>query len=352
MTEILEILERTEYVWYIIIYILGILLGVAYLTVAERKTMGYMQRRLGPNAVGYYGVLMAIADALKLLVKEIIIVRNGEWVYMIGAPLITLFSVLLSLSIIPLNTGLSILENEYSLIFLLGTGSLGILGTVIAGWMSNSKYTVLASVRTTAQLISYELILTTVVFIIVLLVNSLNIETIIDSQVYIQYVIPLLPLCIIYFIGALAENARPPFDNIEAESELVSGHMTELSASPFVIFFLSEYTSMVLMSILTSIFFFGGYLFPLFDINSIFFLNTFNFNNLYWFFEGFIFSSILFIKTNFFLFTYIWVRASFPRLRFDLLILFCWYVLLPLLFALCLFIPCLLFSFDSLTLIA
>ena len=191
---------------------------------------------------------------------------------MIGAPLITLFSVLLSLSVIPLNTGLGILENEYFLIFLLGTGSLGILGTVIAGWMSNSKYTVLASVRTTAQLISYELILTTVVFIIILLVNSLNIETIIDSQVYIEYIIPLLPLCLIYFIGALAENARPPFDNIEAESELVSGHMTELSASPFVIFFLSEYTSMVLMSMLTSIFFFGGYLFPIFDINSLFYL--------------------------------------------------------------------------------
>ncbi|VEU24091.1 DEKNAAC105307 [Brettanomyces naardenensis] len=126
--------------------------------------------------------------------------------------------------------------------------------------MSNSKYTILASVRTTAQLISYELILTTVVFIIVLLVHSLNIEVVIDSQVYINYIIPLLPLGIIYLIGALAENARPPFDNIEAESELVSGHMTELSASPFVIFFLSEYTAMVLMSMLISIFFFGGYL--------------------------------------------------------------------------------------------
>ena len=147
--------------------------------------------------------------------------------------------------------------------------------------MSNSKYTVLASVRTTAQLISYELILTTVVFIIILLVNFLNIETIIDSQVYIEYIIPLLPLCLIYFIGALAENARPPFDNIEAESELVSGHMTELSASPFVIFFSSEYTSMILMSMLTSIFFFGGYLFPIFDINSLFFLNHLYFNNLY-----------------------------------------------------------------------
>nr|YP_003127038.1 Nad1p [Brettanomyces custersianus]ACU32821.1 Nad1p [Brettanomyces custersianus] len=351
MKLVLELLERSEYVWYILLFILGVLLGVAYLTVAERKTMGYMQRRLGPNAVGYYGVLMAFADALKLLVKEIIVIRNGEWVYMVGAPLITLFAVLLSLSVIPFDTGLGILEGEYSIIFLLGTGSLGILGTVIAGWMSNSKYTVLASVRTTAQLISYELILTTVVFIMVLLVNSLNIETIIDSQVYINYVIPLLPLALIYFIGALAENARPPFDNIEAESELVSGHMTELSASPFVIFFLSEYTSMVLMSMLTSIFFFGGYLSWPFDINKLFFLDTLSFNNWYWLLEGLLFSSVFVIKTNFFLFTYIWVRASFPRLRFDLLILFCWYVLLPLLFAFCLFIPCLLYSFDSLTLI-
>ncbi|TID29460.1 hypothetical protein CANINC_001956 [Pichia inconspicua] len=170
-----------------IIFIVGLLLGVAYLTVAERKTMAYMQRRLGPNAVGYYGVLMAIADALKLLVKEIVLVHNGEYIYMIGGPLITLYAVLISFGVVPLNTGLGIIEGEYSLIFLLGSGSLGVL-------------------------------------------------------------------------AALAETARPPFDNIEAESELVSGHMTELSASPFVIFFLSEYTSMVLMSVLTITFFFGGYL--------------------------------------------------------------------------------------------
>ncbi|KAG0670702.1 NADH:ubiquinone dehydrogenase subunit 1, partial [Pichia californica] len=233
LTTIGKILESIEYLLMAILFIVGLLLGVAYLTVAERKTMAYMQRRLGPNAVGYYGVLMAIADALKLLVKEIVLVHNGEYIYMIGGPLITLYSVLISFGVVPLNTGLGIIEGEYSLIFLLGAGSLGVL------------------VRTTAQLISYELILTTIVFIIVLLVNSLNIELIIENQVYINYIIPLLPLCIIYFIAALAETARPPFDNIEAESELVSGHMTELSASPFVIFFLSEYTSMVLMSALT-----------------------------------------------------------------------------------------------------
>ncbi|OWB54081.1 hypothetical protein B5S33_g5699 [[Candida] boidinii] len=206
----INILESLEYILILAIYIVGLLLAVAYLTLAERKTMGYMQRRLGPNAVGYYGILMAIADALKLLAKEIILPHNGEIIYVISGPLITLFSVLL--------------------------------------------------IRTTAQLISYELILTTIVFIVVLLLNTLNIQIVIESQYYINYIIPLFPLCIIYFIAALAETARPPFDNVEAESELVSGHMTELSASPFVIFFLSEYCSMVLMSVLTVIFFFGGYL--------------------------------------------------------------------------------------------
>lgn len=349
---IYTLLSSIEYFLMAVLFIVGLLLGVAYLTVAERKTMAYMQRRLGPNAVGYYGVLMAIADALKLLVKEIVLVHNGEYIYMIGGPLITLYSVLISFGVIPLNTGLGIIEGEYSLVFLLGAGSLGVLGTVVVGWMSNSKYTLLASIRTTAQLISYELILTTIVFIIVLLVNSLNIELVIENQVYVNYIIPLLPLCIIYFIAALAETARPPFDNIEAESELVSGHMTELSASPFVIFFLSEYTSMVLMSVLTITFFFGGYLSWPININSVLFLNLIPQNNLYWFIEGVIFSSLYIMKTNFFLFTYIWVRASFPRLRFDLLILFCWYVLLPLLFAFCIFIPCLLFAGNGLALIA
>lgn len=347
----INILESLEYILILAIYIVGLLLAVAYLTLAERKTMGYMQRRLGPNAVGYYGILMAIADALKLLAKEIILPHNGEIIYVISGPLITLFSVLLSWAIIPLNSGIAVLDSEYALIYLLATGSLGVFGQVIVGWTSNSKYTILATVRTTAQLISYELILTTIVFIVVLLLNTLNIQIVIESQYYINYIIPLFPLCIIYFIAALAETARPPFDNVEAESELVSGHMTELSASPFVIFFLSEYCSMVLMSVLTVIFFFGGYLpFNWFSIDYIlsYFLNT---NTIYFLIEGLFFSSLLAIKANFFMFSFVWVRASFPRLRFDLLIYFCWYTLLPLLFAICVFIPSILYAFNSFTII-
>nr|YP_008474820.1 NADH dehydrogenase subunit 1 [Ogataea polymorpha]AGS44030.1 NADH dehydrogenase subunit 1 [Ogataea polymorpha] len=338
-----------EYILISIIYILGILLSVAYLTVAERKTMGYMQRRLGPNAIGYYGTLTAVADALKLLIKEILLVHNGEIIYIISGPLITLFSVFLSWAIIPLYKGITIIDNEYSLIFLLGTGSIGVLGTVIVGWMSNSKYTILASIRTTAQLISYELILTTIVFIIIFFTHSLNIELIIDYQYYIWYIFPLFPLVIIYFIASLAETARPPFDNIEAESELVSGHMTELSASPFVIFFLSEYSSIALMSVLTSILFIGGYYpFTFFYHNTLLFNSLFSHYPLFFsFFESFYFSSFTIIKANFFMFTFVWVRASFPRLKFDLLIHFCWYILLPLLFALCLFIPSIIYTFNG-----
>lgn len=346
--QFIQILNRLDYWLIIIVFFISILIIVAYLTVAERKTLGYMQRRLGPNAVGYYGVLMAVADALKLLSKEIVLPHNSEIIYIISGPLITLFSVLLSWSVIPFGPGLSILDSEYSIIYLLATGSIGVFGNVIVGWMSNSKYTVLATVRTTAQLISYELILTTVTFTIVLLISSLNITKIIESQTNIWYIIIFIPLAIIFFISALAETARPPFDNVEAESELVSGHMTELSASPFVIFFLSEYCSIVLMSTLTVIYFFGGYL-PFSSFLHQSFFSLFNQHHIYYYiFEGLFFGFYLGFKANFFMFTFIWCRASWPRLRYDLLITFCWYVLLPLVFAIVIFIPGILYSYDAL----
>ncbi|CCA41180.2 unnamed protein product (mitochondrion) [Komagataella phaffii CBS 7435] len=347
LNNLFDFMEYMEYWLMMVAFVASVLMVVAYLTVAERKTMGYMQRRLGPNAVGYYGVLMAVADALKLLSKEMVLPHNGDIMYVMSGPLISLFSVLLSWAVMPFGPGLSLLDSEYSMIYLLASGSMGVFGTVIVGWMSNSKYTVLATVRTTAQLMSYELVLTTVVFMMALIVSSLNINVIMESQYNMWYIMPFFPLCLMFFISALAETARPPFDNVEAESELVSGHMTELSASPFVMFFLSEYCSMVLMSTLTAMFFFGGYL-PFSNTMHHLILNLFDQHSIYYFIiEGILLSGYLAIKANFFMFSFVWIRAAAPRLRYDLLILFCWYVTLPIVFAIVVFAPGMLYCFDA-----
>lgn len=302
----------------LLIFILSILLAVAFLTVAERKTLGYMQRRVGPNAVGYYGVLMAIADAAKLLLKEIIIPTHADKFILILSPVITLTSSLLCWCVIPFGPGITIFDSNYGLILMLAISSVGVFGNLFAGWSANSKYSLLGSIRSTAQLISYELVLTTIILICILIAGTMNLSRYIEVQNTIWFVLPLLPISIIWFIGCVAECARPPFDNVEAESELVSGHMTEYSSSIFVLFFLSEYASILFLSTLTSILFFGG--------------GT---------------GLILGLKANFFAFSYIWVRATLPRVRFDKLIHLCWVIFLPLLFASAIFIPALIFFIDA-----
>lgn len=328
-----------------IILFVCILLCVAYLTVAERKTLGYMQRRIGPNVVGYYGQLMAIADALKLLLKEIIIVREADKVLIIVSPIIALCFALLSWAVIPFSSGIAIGDMNYSILFLLVIGSLGVFGTLLVGWSSNSKFTLLASIRSTAQLISYELILTTNIIICLYLSNTLNINSFIDNQKAIWFVLPLIPIAIINYIASIAETSRPPFDNVEAESELVSGHMTELSASPFVLFYLQEYNNIVIMCFINIILFFGGYN----SININLLLDLFNIDNnniIYLLNNLFNVISISF-KSIILTYGFIWVRASFPRLRYDLLINLCWVIFLPLLFSLIILIPNLLYLFDS-----
>ena len=302
----------------LLLFVLSILLAVAFLTVAERKTLGYMQRRVGPNAVGYYGVLMAIADAAKLLLKEIILPTHADKFILIISPIITLISALLCWAIIPFGRGITIIDSNYGFILALAIGSVGVFGSLFAGWAGNSKYSLIGSIRSTAQLISYELVLTTVILICILLTGTMNLSRYVELQESIWLVVPLLPLSLIWFIGCVAECARPPFDNVEAESELVSGHMTEYSSSIFVLFFLSEYASILFYSTLTAILFFGG--------------GT---------------GLILGLKANFFAFTYIWVRAALPRVRYDKLIAMCWIVFLPLLFALALFIPSLIYIIDG-----
>lgn len=302
----------------LLIMFLSILLAVAFLTVAERKTLGYMQRRVGPNAVGYYGILMAIADAAKLLLKEIVVPTHADKLILFISPVISLISALLCWSVIPFAPGVAITDHSYGLILTLAISSVGVFGTLLAGWSANSKYSLLGSIRSTAQLISYELVLTTVILLCILIAGTMNLSRYVELQQTIWFGIPLLPLSIIWFIGCVAECARPPFDNVEAESELVSGHMTEYSSSIFVLFFLSEYAAILFLSTLTAILFFGGG-------TGIF----------------------LALKANFFAFTYIWVRATLPRVRFDKLINMCWIVFLPLLFAFALFIPALIYFINS-----
>jgi NADH-ubiquinone oxidoreductase chain 1 len=366
------------------------LLTVAFITIAERKTMASMQRRLGPNIVGYYGLLQPFADALKLLIKEFISPTQANPILFFLGPIITLIFALLGYAMIPYNPGISIYDFNLGILYILAVSSLATYGILLAGWSANSKYAFLGSLRSTAQLISYELIISSAILLVGLLSGSFNLSVIVESQRPIWYVIPLFPLFIIFFIAAVAETNRAPFDLAEAESELVSGFMTEHSAVIFVFFFLAEYASIILMCILLSIIFLGGYdpvsfftliyyivivisyLFQFIVIIIEDFINTIVYNepNLLYlikytilleskeeFMNRFVFednyllesllhSFILGIKSSILIFAFIWVRASYPRIRFDQLMSYCWTILLPVLIGFIVFIPCLMYSLD------
>ena len=381
------------------------LLTVAYETIAERKTMASMQRRLGPNIIGYYGLLQAFADALKLLLKEYVSPTQANFILFFLGPIITLVFSLLGYGVIPYAPGLSISDFNLGILYLLAVSSLSTYGILLAGWSANSKYAFLGSLRSTAQLISYELILSSAILLVIFLTGSLNLTVNIEAQKAIWFIIPLFPIFLIFFIGSVAETNRAPFDLAEAESELVSGFMTEHAAVIFVFFFLAEYASIVLICILTSILFLGGYLlnimpilyiFFLFDILTVNFINILDFcysfindllfnktpvsssnysgqsifsTSIYQYFngdyiesyinekesilfnpifEGIICGIILGIKSCIMIFVFIWVRASFPRIRFDQLMSFCWTILLPLVIAFIILVPCLLYSFEIL----
>ena len=353
----------------VVVVLVPSLLAVAYVTVAERKTMGSMQRRLGPNSVGYYGLLQAFADALKLLIKEYVSPSQSNLILFFIGPIVTLIFSLLGYAIVPFTKGIALLNFDLSLLYALAMSSLATYGILLAGWSANSKYAFLGSLRSTAQLISYELILSSAVLIVIFLTSSLNLNLIIELQRNIWFIIPLFPVFIIFFISSIAETNRAPFDLAEAESELVSGFMTEHSAVIFVFFFLAEYASILLMCILNSILFIGGYLFnpyiieyliQFIDINISQILNPYsistdvnNYVNTNYssiglsMIDGFTDSLVLGIKTAILVFTFIWVRASFPRIRFDQLMSYCWTILLPIVVALILLIPCLTVSFDG-----
>jgi NADH-ubiquinone oxidoreductase chain 1 len=347
----------------VILVLVPALLAVAYVTVAERKTMASMQRRLGPNVVGYYGLLQAFADALKLLIKEYVAPTQANVILFFLGPVITLIFSLLGYAVIPYGPGLTISDFNLGILYMLAVSSLATYGILLAGWSANSKYAFLGSLRSTAQLISYELVLSSIILIVIFLTGNLNLTVNTESQRVIWFILPLFPIFIIFFIGSIAETNRAPFDLAEAESELVSGFMTEHAAVVFVFFFLAEYASIVLMCILTSILFIGGYLlldYSIFLQLYKFFCNLFfmdwmyskeYFSYLYSILnnpiiEGLFYGLSLGLKSSIMIFIFIWARASFPRIRFDQLMTFCWTVLLPIIFAIIILIPCVLYSFD------
>ena len=346
----------------VLLVLVPTLLAIAYVTVAERKTMASMQRRLGPNIVGYYGLLQAFADALKLLLKEYVAPTQSNMILFFIGPVITLIFALLGYAVIPYGPGLAISDFNLGILYMLAVSSLATYGILLAGWSANSKYAFLGSIRSTAQLISYELILSSALLLVIMLTGSLNLTVNVEAQRAVWFILPLFPIFIIFFIGSIAETNRPPFDLAEAESELVSGFMTEHAAVVFVFFFLAEYGSIVLMCILTSILFLGGYL-----ILDIIYLFTY-LDYIVWelFFidwilvldyliedimntpvlEGLIYGFSLGLKSSLLIFTFVWARASFPRIRFDQLMSFCWTVLIPIIFAFIVLVPCILYSFD------
>jgi NADH-ubiquinone oxidoreductase chain 1 len=362
----------------ILLLLLPSLLTVAFITIAERKTMASMQRRIGPNIVGYYGVLQPFADALKLLIKEFVAPTQSNTILFILGPFITLNFALLGYAMIPFSAGITLNDFILGLLYMLAVSSLATYGILLAGWAANSKYAFLGSLRSTAQLISYELILSSILLLTALLCGSLNLSVIVEIQKSIWFIAPLYPMSIIFFIGAVAETNRAPFDLAEAESELVSGFMTEHSAGIFVFFFLAEYASIILMCILISIVFLGGYeIFSLLYfiehlllsilqtitniLSSLFSQNSEQYtdivpisiiepyithitnNNIIF---SLINSAVLAIKSFSLVFLFIWVRASYPRIRFDQLMSFCWTVFLPIIIGIVIIIPSILYIFN------
>lgn len=298
---------------YILLIVLPLILSVAYLTYAERKVIGYMQLRRGPNSVGPFGLLQPIADAVKLMHKEIIIPSRANPFLFLMAPVITFTLSLISWSVIPFGEGVVLSNINVGILFLFAISSLGVYGIIIAGWSSNSKYPFLGAMRSAAQMVSYEISMGFIIVSVLMCVGSLNLTDIVMAQKGMWYAIPLFPMMIIFFISTLAETNRAPFDLPEAEAELVSGYNVEYSSMPFALFFLGEYANMILMSAMTTILFLGGWLPP------------FDFAPFTWL-PGFVWFAL---KIAMVLFCFLWVRATLPRYRYDQLMRLGWKVFLP-----------------------
>ncbi|TCS64131.1 NADH-quinone oxidoreductase subunit NuoH [Varunaivibrio sulfuroxidans] len=297
----------------IVAIVLPVLVAVAYLTYAERKVIGAMNLRKGPNVVGPFGLLQPLADGAKLFLKEMVIPTGADRGVFLIAPVLTFALALVAWSVIPFDAGMVLANINVGILFLFAISSLGVYGILMAGWSSNSRYAFMGSMRSAAQMVSYEVSMGLVIITVLLCAGSLNLTDIVMAQKTVWFVVPLFPMAVIFFVSTLAETNRHPFDLAEAESELVAGFNVEYSGISFAMFFLGEYANMILMAGMTTILFLGGWLAPL-DIAP--------FNWLpgpVWFA----------LKTAFVLFFFLWVRATFPRYRYDQLMRLGWKVFLP-----------------------
>ena len=294
--------------------IVPLLVAVAYLTYFERKVIASMQLRKGPNVVGPFGLLQPLADGAKLFIKETILPSGANKILFAMAPMLTFILSLIAWAVIPFDAGMVLADINVGILYLFAISSLGVYGVIMAGWASNSKYAFLGALRSAAQMVSYEVSIGFVIITVLLCVGSLNLSAIVEAQETIWFAIPLLPMFVIFFVSALAETNRAPFDLPEGESELVAGYFVEYSSMTFALFFLGEYANMILMSGMTAVLFLGGWLPP---------IDMAPFNWIpgpIWFF----------IKISLVLFCFLWVRATFPRYRYDQLMRLGWKVFLPL----------------------
>ena len=315
----------------IMMIVVPLLIGVAYLTYVERKVIAAIHLRRGPNVVGPYGLLQPIADGLKLFFKETIIPSSANKTVFVIAPMLTFVLALVAWAVIPVGEGLVIANINVGILYLFAISSLGVYGILMAGWASNSKYAFLGAIRSAAQMVSYEVSMGFIIITVLLIAGSLNLSDIVRAQKETMwFVIPLFPMAVIFFVSTLAETNRHPFDLPEAEAELVSGYNVEYSAMTFALFFLGEYANMILMTGMTTILFLGGWL-PPFDIA------PFNWiPGPIWFA----------LKMAFLLFIFLWVRATFPRYRYDQLMRLGWKVFLPISLAAVLVVAGIIVTFD------
>lgn len=314
----------------ILMLVIPLLISVAYFTIAERKIMGSIQRRRGPNVIGFLGLLQPLADGLKLFVKETIFPSNSNFVIFLVAPIITFILSLIGWAVIPFSENVVLADINIGILYLLAVSSLSVYGIIMAGWSSNSKYPFLGALRSTAQMISYEVSIGFIIVNVSICTGSFNLSSIVLAQKNVWFCIPLFPMFILFAISMLAETNRHPFDLPEAEAELVSGYNVEYSAMTFALFFLGEYANMLLMSSFISILFLGGWL-PLFNVFPLYLLP-----GSFWFSLKVLLGVFFFIVT----------RATLPRYRYDQLMYIGWKCFLPLSLGYLIFTTGVLLSFN------